>query len=165
MEFLLTRHWETMIMGSVENHNPHGTHPYPGHKNDQIVARRVAEAGKVATLGEFAQSSGTIQSCSPRKQTTGPLSDRLPALQRDLFLNFHTQESPTPSSKGRGTTGICVSSAAPRPLPQSPAQTDVPLPHELPNLSPRAPPPHLLPFFPSFPPPARAVGGRRAGGE
>lgn len=74
-------------------------------------------------------------------KNTGQLSDRLPALQRDLFLNFHPQELPlNPVSRGGGgTTRIFVRSSAPRPLGQSPAQPDVPLPHRLPSPQPSPP--------------------------
>lgn len=145
---------------------PMATHPYLGHNDDQICCKKGCRGWeKRRLLVSFPKAPGQYKSCSPRKQTTGPSSDRLPALQRDLFLNFHTQECPIASFERRGTTGTFVRSAARRPLPQSPAHTDVPVPHELPTLSPRPPPSSPLPAFPflSFPRPRPSAGAEQWG--
>lgn len=110
--------------------------------------------------------SGTIQSCSPRKQTTGPSSDGLPALQRDLFLNVRTREGPIPRFKGRGASGISVGSAVPRPCPRAPPRLTSASPRSLQTQP--GPSRSVLPLPPSpppFPRPRPSAGAAQGGLE
>lgn len=59
VDFLLSRHWKTTIMDSVEDHNCCDTNPYLEH-NNCCQEKGCRGWKREATLGEFPQSSGTI---------------------------------------------------------------------------------------------------------
>lgn len=65
------------------------------------------------------QYSPVLQRIKKQNKKTGRLSDRLPALQRDLFLNFHPQEfSLIPVSRAGNNRNLCQVLRAPPPPPE-----------------------------------------------
>lgn len=100
-------------------------------------------------------------------KNTGQLSDRLPALQRDLFLNFHPQELPlNPVSRGGEQPESLSGPPRPAPSARAPPSLTSPSPTGSPRRSPPLPslsPP--LPLLRSLPRALAVRGAVRWGRE